>query len=182
MRKMGRYLDKGIAYCGYVGMGMAVASVIIMTIMITLHVVLRYVFHVQLKFTDEFGGYLFVVITFMALAYVMRQEAHVSVELVFRHYPLAVRNGLEVLKGLAALLLMSLYLKYGWGIFMLSVQKNMKAATVLATPLWIPQTFLWLGVGVLILELIARTVKSSLAFHKSLRKKPDEGIPARPGE
>ncbi|MBI4294934.1 MAG: TRAP transporter small permease [Chloroflexi bacterium] len=167
MRKTGRYLDKFISYLGYVGLGLGIASVIAMALMITIHVILRYVFEVNLKFTDEYGGYLFTVIVFMGLAYCMRQEAHVYADLVVKHFPQRVRAALELVHSLAAIFLMGIYFKYAWRLWTDSVERGTRSVQVTETPMWIPQLFLWVGLSFFILELGARTIKKVIALQKS---------------
>ncbi len=172
MGKLGRSLDKGIAYLGYGGIAMGLASLLIMMSMIFLNVVLRYLFKSPLVFVVEYAGYLYLVLVFMGLAYSMRADAHVKVELITRLLPRPVRAALEVIYPLVAIGVAILYLYYAWGLFAESLHEGARARTMVMTPLWIPQMFLWIGLIMFILafkkcislgEILRGTGQSSLA-------------------
>ncbi len=180
MVKQGRCLDKIIAYLGYGGAAVGVVSILIVMSMIFLSVMLRYFFKVRLLFTTEYSGYLFAVVVYMGLAYAMRVEAHVNVDLISRRLPRRIRESLEVAYPLLALGLMSIYLYYAWGLFRESVEMRLLAPTVTETPLWIPYMFLWLGLTLFCLELIARATKKFIAFQRGSKRGTGEDLSARP--
>ncbi|MBI2847554.1 MAG: TRAP transporter small permease subunit, partial [Chloroflexi bacterium] len=129
MRKVGRSLDRVIAYLGYGGAAMGVISVLIMTVMITIGALLRYLVNVNLKFVDEYGGYLLVVVVFMGLAYTMRKEAHVAADIVVSKLPKRARNGVHLATSVIALVLICMYLWSAWQFFVKSLRSGMTSVT-----------------------------------------------------
>lgn len=174
MSKIGAVLDRIIAYLGYAGAAMGVFSVIAMMLMISLSVMLRYLFHAPFKFTDEYSAYLLVIVVYMGFAYAMRKDEHIRVELLVRHLPKKVNAALEVIYPLVMLFLMGIYFRYSLSLFMESVRTRAVSLELAQTPLWIPHMFLWLGLGILGLELMARTVKKFIAFQRGWKETTDK--------
>ncbi len=174
MVKVGRFLDKLIAFLGYVGIAAGGASIIIMALAIGLNVILRHIFDLSLMFVEEYSGYLLGVVVYMSLAYTARTNGHVFVELVVQYLPKRKRQSLGLITTLIAIMLMGLYLWFAWDLFMESIRRNAKAMTVTQTPLWIPQVFLWVGLIFLILELVVQVVKKSMGL-LGVPKKDDMG-------
>lgn len=171
MQKAGRFLDKSIAYLVYGGAAMGVASILILISMTFLNVMLRYFFRAPLFFAVEYSAYLFAVVVYMGFAYAMRTEAHVRVDLVSRLLPRRIREGLEVVYPLLALGLIGIYFYYSWDLFVTSLEKHARARTIVETPLWIPQMFLWMGLTLFGLELVARVVKKFIFLQRGLKRR-----------
>ena len=166
MGKVGRFFDRFIAWLGYVGIGMGAVSVVAMTMLITLNVIMRYIFKNPLRSIEEYSAYLLVLLVFMGLAYAMRLERHINVEVVVRRLPKRVRDSLEVIISLVGLALMGVYFRFAWELFMDSLQHGVRSINVSGTPMWIPQMFVWLGLLFLCLEMAARTVKKLVTFRR----------------
>ncbi len=170
MRKTGHLLDKFIAYLGYSGAAVGVVSIVIMTLLITANVLLRYLFNAPLKFGEEYSAYLFIVACYMGLAYTMRKEAHIRVELLIKRLPSRAREGLEIATSLASLLVIAILLWASWKLSLDTRRASLTATTPMATPLWIPQSLLWLGLAFFWLEVAARTVKKFIALQKGAQE------------
>ena len=175
MRKVGLFLDRNTVYLGYLGAAMGVVSLIIMMLMITLGVILRYFFNNPLTFVDEYGGYLLVVMVYMGLAYTMRAEAHINVDFVIRRLPRRARGSLEVVGGLLGLIIIGIYFWYCWNLFVSSLQAHWMSMSG-RTPLWVPHIFLVIGLPLFGLELAVRTVKKSIGLQKESRKRGTEAL------
>lgn len=182
MEKVGRFLDRSVTYLSYLGAAIGGASIVIMLFMITVGVVLRYVFNSPLKFVDEYGAYLMVVLVFMGLAYNARKEAHINVDLVVRRLSKRVRDGLDVVTSLFALVLMGLYLWYDWNPFISHLRARTRDGGVMNTPLWIPEMFMLIGLLFVCLEIVVHIVKKLRDFQKGLQKEPGPNVLRTPGE
>ena len=178
MEKVGQRLDKAIKYLGYAGAAMGAGSVIVMMLMISLNVTLRYFFNNPLLLVEEFSAYLFIVITYMGLAYTCYVGAHINVDVIYRRFRPRVRYGLDVVTSTAVLVLIGIYLWYAWSLFMESIREGWVAISFIETPMWIPQTFLWLGLGFLVLAIVMRIVKSFIAFQKGPWEEEEKVISA----
>ncbi len=103
---------------------------------------------------SEIASYLLVGATFLGLAYTFVHHAHIRVTLLISRLPSAIRVWFEVF-GLLVALILSLLL--GYGLIELtreSLAFNDVSSGFLAIPLWIPQTVLATGVGLLCLALL----------------------------
>ena len=151
---------------GNVGAAMGVASIIIMTLMVTSNVLLRYGLDKPLLFADEYSGYLLVLIAFMGFAYTARQGAHVSVDIVTRRLSKRPREILDMITTVILIVLVVIYLRFGWAFWIRFLEGDVRATTTYLTPLWIPATPIWLGLGFLISELLTHLVKTFNSFRR----------------
>jgi TRAP-type C4-dicarboxylate transport system permease small subunit len=125
-----------------------------MALLISAEIVLRGAFDTSLELTDEVGGYLLVAISFLALPSCLADDAFHRVEFIAARLSprvrAAMRLGFDLLCfGFAAILewqLIRLVLR--------SWQQDAMAASLLATPLWIPQLAMPVGIGVLLATLV----------------------------
>lgn len=110
---------------------------------------------------SEIAAYLLVGATFLGLAYTFVHHAHIRVTLLLTRLPAAPRAWFEVFCLLVALILSVLL---GYGLIELireSREFNDVSSGFLSIPLWIPQTVLAIGVGLLCLAL-AEALASTL--------------------
>jgi len=166
MGKVGQFLDRCIAYLGNAGAAMGVTSIVIMTLIVTLNVILRYGLNKPLHFVEEYSAYLFILMAYMGFAYTARQGAHVNVDILTRRLKKIPQGILELITTLFLLVLVSVYLRFGLAFFMRLVQSQEKSVTPYMTPLWIPAIPIWLGLGFLVLELVTHFLKTLNSLRK----------------
>ncbi|RCV86704.1 TRAP transporter small permease [Billgrantia montanilacus] len=107
---------------------------------------------------SELASYLLVGATFLGLAYTFVHHAHIRVTLLISRLPSAIRVWFEVF-GLLVALTLSLLLGYGLiELVRESLHFNDVSSGFLSIPLWIPQTVLVTGVGLLCLALLEALV------------------------
>ncbi|QTF91039.1 TRAP transporter small permease [Halomonas sp. BM-2019] len=102
---------------------------------------------------SEIAGYLLVGATFLGLAYTFIHHAHIRVTLLLSRLPSRIRVWVEVWCLIVAL---AIGLLLGYGLVELareSLHYRDVSSGFLAIPLWIPQTVLATGVGLLCLAL-----------------------------
>lgn len=171
MAKVGRSLDRLVAYLGYLGMALGMLSVVAMMAIIVLNIITRYFFDKSLLFVNEYAAYFLIVVVYMGFAHSMRIGAHINMDLVVKRFSERARDGLDAVTSLIALGVTGVYFWYVWKLFMESLQRGELAQQLTKTPLWVPQMFLWVGLLFLGLELIARIVKKSVAFQRGAKRK-----------
>ncbi|MCE8031805.1 MAG: TRAP transporter small permease [Halomonas sp.] len=114
---------------------------------------------------SEIASYLLVGATFLGLAYTFVHHAHIRVTLLISRLPSALRAWFEVFCLLVALVI-SLLLGYGLvELARESREFNDVSSGFLSIPLWIPQTVLATGVGLLCLalaEALATTLRIAI--------------------
>jgi TRAP-type C4-dicarboxylate transport system permease small subunit len=139
-----------------------VAALIVMLIVIGVDILTRSLFNFSFEVSDELGGYMLVVITFVSLPVCQISGSFHHVELVqarLSPYGRAVSHVIFDLLSLAfAVLLLWQLVKFEIS----SYRFNDHAPTYLATPLWIPQLVMMLGAAALCFSMV-RTLAANVA-------------------
>jgi TRAP-type transport system small permease protein len=92
----------------------AIVAAVIMTIMIFLQVIFRYVIKAPLSFSEELARYMFVWSVAMGSALALRKRQHIGVEVVVEWLPVRVRDKVKTVGGLFSLLFFGLLVWYGF--------------------------------------------------------------------
>ena len=109
-------------------------------------------FHV--KGTDAYAGYCMAAAGFLALAHTLKRGEHIRVTLLLAALPAAARRGLELWAYGAAVALSGLLAFYACRLAWQSRLFNDISTGNDATPLWIPQLGMALGLSILCLAFI----------------------------
>jgi TRAP-type C4-dicarboxylate transport system permease small subunit len=141
------------------------AALLVMLVLIAVDIVTRSVLNFSFEVSDEVGGYMLVVITFVSLSACHVNGSFHEVEFVQARLSPRGRSLSQLLFGLLALAACAL-LAWQYGRFELSSWRFADVApTYLATPLWLPRLAMVLGMLALCFSL-CRTV---IAEAKRLR-------------
>jgi len=137
------------------GFGM-IGGVLILcnAVFITFEVVMRYIFNAPTIWVQEVTIYLTILSGFLALAYALKENAHVKVDFVSVHLRGRTALALEILAALMAILFVAVL---GWeGIKMAlgTFEAHEHSPTLLRVPVWIPQSFIPLGAALLLVEYL----------------------------
>jgi len=159
MAKVGWFLNRTIAYLSHAGAIVGVYGLLFMTGMITVDVILRYFFAKPLMFGVEYSGYLLVFIVYLALGYTARVGGHINADFVVRRLPTRQHNLIDMTTLLVTLGLISLFLCGAWDLWIDAVQSGQESTTIMRTPLWVPYTFMWVGLVIFILDVVVLIVK-----------------------
>jgi TRAP-type C4-dicarboxylate transport system permease small subunit len=125
-----------------------------MIVMIAAEAIARNVFGTSLQITDEVGGYLLVALTFLSMSVAESHGAFHRVELVQSRLSRAGRIASQLLFDLMALGASTLVT---WQLVRLALNSwraEDVAPTPLATPLWLPQSAMGIGMALLCLALL----------------------------
>lgn len=117
------------------------------SIMITLGVMVRELAFIpwQWTFVEEYSAYFLVLIIFFALAYALRVEAHITVDVLVRHLPQRPRTILEFVLTLGALAIVVVMLKFSLDRVIFAYQRHIVSNFPSLTPMWIPYLFVFIG-------------------------------------
>lgn len=119
----------------------------------------RYLFNYPFHFVEEYSGYLFVAIGFLAVPYALRKGAHVSVTAGVKYLSHKTRAVLEMVTTSITICVAGLLfwhsLKFCYG----NYQIHMLSSTIMQTPLWIPQSFICVGWFTFVLSLILHVIR-----------------------
>src|SRR5580700_7889866 len=135
-----------------------VAALIVMLIVIGVDILTRSLFNFSFEISDELGGYMLVVITFISLPVCQVNDSFHHVELVQARLSPRWRAISRVIFDLLSLAFCVLLLWQLIKFEMSSWRFDDHAPTYLATPLWIPRVAMVLGAGALCLSVLRTLV------------------------
>lgn len=134
---------------------MGAACILIMTVLITVEIIARFVLNSSTLISDEYSGYLMVFITYWGAAAAFHSGNFVRVEAIFGRFSQKVQDVLNKIYEVLFLVFNSYICFY----FFQSLEKvythNSLSISISRTPLWIPYGICWLGIVVFELYLIS---------------------------
>lgn len=137
------------------------AALLIMLALIALDIATRSLLNFSFEISDEVGGYMLVVITFFSLSACQVNGSFHEVELVQAHLSAKGRAISRLVFGLLALAVCALLAWQFVRLEMSSWRFGQVAPSYLATPLWLPQLPMAIGMIALCLSII-RTMIADL--------------------
>jgi TRAP-type C4-dicarboxylate transport system permease small subunit len=139
-----------------------VAALVVMLVVIGVDIVTRSLFNFSFEISDELGGYLLVVITFVSLPVCQIGNSFHHVELIQSRLSPFARAASHVIFDLLSLAFCVLLLWQLARFEITSFRYGDRAPTYLATPLWLPQIAMMLGAAALCFSMI-RTLAADIA-------------------
>ena len=146
-----------------------VAALITMLIVIGVDILTRSLFNFSFEISDELGGYMLVVITFVSLPVCQINDSFHHVELVQSRLSPFARAVSHVIFDLLSLTFCALLLWQLTRFELSSFRFGDRAPTYLATPLWIPQIAMMLGAAALCFSMV-HTLAADVARLRAFRK------------
>jgi TRAP-type transport system small permease protein len=146
-----------------------VAALITMLIVIGVDILTRSLFNFSFEISDELGGYMLVVITFVSLPVCQINDSFHHVELVQSRLSPFARAVSHIIFDLLSLTFCALLLWQLARFEISSFRFGDRAPTYLATPLWIPQIAMMLGAAALCFSF-ARTLAADVARLRAIGK------------
>ena len=107
-----------VEYWFMLGSAFAICAMMLVT---SFDVIMRYVFNRPTTWAMEISTYLIVVSVFLALAYVLRQEGHIRVELVLQRLKPRVQTVLLLITSFLSLIVFLTIAWYGTELFITSI-------------------------------------------------------------
>ncbi|MGP1677073.1 MAG: TRAP transporter small permease subunit [Burkholderiales bacterium] len=144
------------------GLRIAEVAMFSMVVLIAAEVFSRNVANVSLLIADEVSGYLLVAMTFCGAGYSVRSGALLRIEFVLFALPPRVRAVVDVIYDLLALAVTAALLYELTRITWSTWSRHMVAATLMETPLWIPQLAMPVGCIILMVAFLL-DLRGSLA-------------------
>lgn len=133
-------------------------SVLVIVVLITYDVLMRYFFNEPQLFVDEVASFLQIVVIFGGLAYTFRTGGHVRVDLVTARLPPRVRAWLRLVALLGSLAFLGIVM---WTTLQstLTAYRYGRVSTVMLYPLWGPMLLIPLGLALLALVMLVALVQ-----------------------
>lgn len=151
-------IDKVSMIFGYISGGFA----FLMMVIIGYDVVMRHIFNDPTIWADEVSCYLLVGVTFLGAAYTLTMGGHIHVEtLVVKLKPKA-RKRFEFVTDVLSLAFLVVLTRQGYWLVKDSYVTTKISATLLRTPLYIPQLLLAVGLTWLCLQLLVHILRHNI--------------------
>lgn len=139
-------------------------SVVVMALLVAAEVVCRSLLGFSLHITEEIGGYLLVVVVFLGMPLTLAEGTLFRVEFVMGRLSARAATGLMVIFNLMSLAVAALLDWHLAGLVKESWDRNILAPTVLATPQYLPQLVMVLGMTSVMIVLIVQIVRGVKLF------------------
>src|ERR1700722_11229428 len=146
-----------------------VAALITMLIVIGVDILTRSLFNFSFEISDELGGYMLVVITFVSLPVCQINDSFHHVALVQSRLSPFARAVSHIIFDVLSLAFCALLLWQLTKFELSSYRFGDRAPTYLATPLWIPQIAMMLGAAALCFSVV-RTLAADVARLRAIGK------------
>jgi TRAP-type mannitol/chloroaromatic compound transport system permease small subunit len=174
--KLGRALDGFFTVAGY----LSGLLFLILALFVTYDVIARkwgnYLHLPTTRVTDEISGYILALAATWGLAYTLRTDAHVRIDVLLPHLPDRWRTVADFL----ALVFMACFATLlSWKIWALawdSFESGIRSSTYLLTPQWIPEAIL--GIGFSLLALASAAMALSLLLEWTVTGSPAKAKPS----
>jgi len=146
-----------------------------MTLMVTMDVTLRYGFNAPTKWANEFSAYLAVLVIFLGISYVLRENAHIRVDVFVRKLPKRVHDWIKVITSIALLTYIIILFHLTWDVFVMNFTINKTSFTAMDVPIWPIQAFIPLGLAIMGLLLIHHIYAEAKAALRKTERPEQEG-------
>lgn len=127
--------------------------VIIMSFLVFINVIARFVFNNSLAFSDEISTYLFVLMSFMGTAIAARRRAHLGLSIVTDHVSPRTRTVIQIIMYAIAAIFCLLIVIFGAQMVMSQYQLRQESAAM-QWPEWIYGSFVPVGAAFAMLAFI----------------------------
>lgn len=161
-------IDRAIGLLSGLAVGASAISVVGLAFLITANMLVRelraagYIGFIW-NFVEEWSGYLLVLLIFFALAYTLRTEGHINVNVLVRFLPRRARDAVETFTTALALamLVYMLYRSVTW--LQMIIERNIVSNFPTLTPMWIPALFVPIGLSLFGLAITLHLLRKALA-------------------
>lgn len=107
-------VKKIIGYIDTVNKYVAIAAFAVMSLMIILQVIFRYILGASLSFSEELARFLFIWSTLLGSAMCLKRRSHVSVELLIMYAPRPVKKYMGLVANLIGMIFYIILIIYGF--------------------------------------------------------------------
>ena len=122
-------------------------------------VVMRYVLNTPWHWTEEVTELMLVLLTFFAVAEILRIRRHIKLTLLFDRFPKRLRKGLDVSFSIVGLLFCAVLAREVIDVAWMAWEAGMRRPTLLSSSLVIPYSLMAVGLIFLCLEYLIRIIK-----------------------
>jgi TRAP-type transport system small permease protein len=151
-----RFADRLSYYVGHYGGIVFLAAIVIL---VTLEVILRTFFSTSTLISDEFSAYFFIGLLYFGASYALSKQRHITINIVTSRISDRLRRIFFRFTTILTLPVCVLICWRGWELVATTIKHGTLAASVVATPLYLPMMIVPLGLSVLALQALAEVLK-----------------------
>lgn len=145
------------------------AIVIFMMCSIGLSVVMRYFFAKPIGWAQEISEYSLVCITFLSIAWVLRHEGHVMMDLLFNYLPAKAKGCLNTITSGICVVVCIILAESALKVVIKEYTLGYTTYSFLAPPKWIFTAVILTGFVILSLQFIRRTISCFISWRAELK-------------
>jgi TRAP-type C4-dicarboxylate transport system permease small subunit len=157
-------LDRLIGLICLAGASLAALAILASLFIITYSVGMRYVMNNPQAWTDESVGYLLVASVMASIAYALRQGEHIAVDILTERLPAAGRAAVEIFGFIAVAIVAGVLLFEAYETVAFSKMVGLRSNGYLATQLYIPQSMMILGFGLLLVAALSALLRRAVGL------------------
>jgi len=146
-------VDKIIDFSGVI----ASVCIFFISFFVSWGIIARY-FHLKVYWVEPVTVYMFIAASFLTIAYTMKENEHIRVDILISQLPTKVAKVLETILMIICLVLFIYVTKISYDMFANSLSMQTKDLSIIQVPIWIPQIFVVLGWAVFVLSLIRHII------------------------
>jgi len=159
MKTIVRYITKAIESTSSAFAIAAMWGIFAMMVLVGYDVFSRYLFNRPVLFSDEVSGYLLVFVCFLGAAGTLKESRHITVDVLFTRLNLKWQMRLKLVTLILCIGFLAIFCWHSYVMAYLSLKRGVRVPSILLTPIWIPQSLVFIGAILLILQLIVETGK-----------------------
>jgi len=174
LKRLGSLYDLTIKRVSLTAADIAGVGVFFMMVAITLDVFLRRAFNMPTIWANEASSYVLVIVTFLGLAYALREKAHIRIDFIVVRLPRQVQDWMQVISSIAFLIFTGILGYFTWRIFLETVRFRETTRSMWDPPLAPWQVFLPLGLAIISLLLILNIYNEVKIARSKAKERPEE--------
>jgi len=153
------HMTKIIEKLSSIGGAISAISILLMTGLILLEILLRSFTGISLLICEEYAAYLLVVFGSMALAHTFKADGHIRVDLILSKLSPRSKMVVDLCCTLIGFFVLLYLVVQSWDQFYGSLSSGQTSMYYSKTPLWLPQSFIVLGTGLMVLQLLSKAAR-----------------------
>lgn len=153
--KILNWIDNGSKVGGYISALFMVAIVVL----INVEILLRTLFNTSTFIADEYSGYFLVSVVLLGLAYALKQDAHIRVEVIRTRLGSTSKRVVDVIASLFGIVLTTYVAFHAIMMTKDAYTLEMTADSISETPIFIPQIVIPIGLALFVFQLIATLIR-----------------------
>ena len=158
-------MESFVRFCDRLSVACGIASGILMgfsTLLVLAEIVVRTVFSKTLYITEEYSGYLMAALTFLALAYTLKEKSHIRMTFLHTIAKGRAKLWLDIFAFTVGFAFCALLTYTTADFFWDAVVTKSRSMQISQSYLAIPQFFMPFGTGVMMLQFVAEIMRTVL--------------------